>query len=183
MISAVMLTLNDAERLTATLASLAPAAMDGLVAEVILADAGSSDETLATAEDAGARVLAVSGEAALAAACAAARQPWLLILKPGTRLQTGWEASALDHIRKAPQAAGWFRLALAAPGPAARMAEAGASLRGRLLGRPSAEQGLLISSRLYVEAGVAGASHDRLVRALGAPRLRPLAARALTGAP
>ena len=83
MISVVIATQNDAQTLGQTLASLVPAAVDGLVREVILADAGSTDDTLAIAEDAGARVTPCTGslEARLLQRCMAARSDWLLILE------------------------------------------------------------------------------------------------------
>jgi hypothetical protein len=59
-----------------------------------------------------------------------------------------------------PKAAGYFRLALDEHGAMARLKEAGSAL----FGRPGGEQGLLIPKALY-EAG-------------GAPRARPLPARA-----
>ena len=45
MISAILATRNDARRLGETLAALVPAAVDGLVRQVIIADAGSTDRT------------------------------------------------------------------------------------------------------------------------------------------
>ena len=61
MISVVIATQDDERTLGQTLAALVPAAVDGLVREVILADAGSTDHTLAIAEDAGARVAPCEG--------------------------------------------------------------------------------------------------------------------------
>jgi cellulose synthase/poly-beta-1,6-N-acetylglucosamine synthase-like glycosyltransferase len=116
MISVVIATQNDAKTLGQTLASLVPAAVDGLVREVILADAGSTDETLAIAEDAGARVVACAGpaEARLLQGCRDARADWLLILEASTPAPQGWEGAAGRHIeRHAGQAAYWGRSGLA----------------------------------------------------------------------
>jgi hypothetical protein len=180
MISAVIATLNDEARLGATLSSLAPAAMDGFVREVIVADSGSTDATLDVAEDAGARVVAIENpEMAVALGCDEARQPWLLILQPGARLQVGWDAAALVHMRDHPQKAGWFQLALAARGPAARLTEAAAGLGGHLLGRPREGQGLLISKSLYAAVGGPAPTHAQLIGRLGRGRLRSLGVRAL----
>ena len=55
MISVVIPTLNAAKTLPLTLAALAPAAMDGLVRELIIIDGGSSDDTAVIADEAGAR--------------------------------------------------------------------------------------------------------------------------------
>jgi hypothetical protein len=180
MISAVIATLNDEARLAATLSSLAPAAMDGFVREVIVADSGSTDATLAVADDAGARVVAVeNAEMALALGCDEARQPWLLMLMPGARLQVGWDAAALLHMRDHSQKAGWFQLALAARGAAARLTEAAATFEGHLLARPREGQGLLISKALYAAVGGPAPTHGQLVDRLGRGRLRSLGVRAL----
>ena len=177
MISAIVTTLNDASRLTATLAALAPAAMDGFVRQVVVADGGSTDETLEVAEDAGADVVTTG----FADAITMARQPWLLILAPGSRPQVGWEQAAHAHIRDHPDKAAWFDLALAAPGAGARLSEAMAGLESGVLGRPRAAQGLLLSKQVLGEIGPGG-SHAEIVRRLGRARLRSLKVRALVGA-
>jgi glycosyltransferase involved in cell wall biosynthesis len=112
MISVVIATHNDGLTLGQTLASLVPAAVDGLVREVILADAGSTDDTLAIAEDAGARVVGAEGsaEARLAGACKAARAEWLLILEASESAPHGWEAAARRHMEHhAGRTAQWGR--------------------------------------------------------------------------
>jgi glycosyltransferase involved in cell wall biosynthesis len=103
MISAIVSTLNDERRLGATLSSLVPAAMDAFVREVIVADAGSGDQTLEIAEDAGAKV--TKGPNAFQDALQQARQPWLLIVPAGALLDGGWQAVAEAHIADAAAAA------------------------------------------------------------------------------
>lgn len=100
MISVVIPTLNDERRLTAALAPLVPAAMEGLVREVVVVDGGSTDQTFEIADDAGAKFLRSQGEAAdrIAEGVKAAKGPWVLILDPGVRLDFGWESAALKHI-------------------------------------------------------------------------------------
>ena len=149
MITAIVTTLNDAPRLGATLAALAPAAIDALVREVIIADGGSTDATLDLAEEAGARTVCGRRNLVLAEACASARQPWLLILPAGARLEIGWEASVRGHMRRHPAAGGWFRLSLAQPGVSARLEELWVNTAARWLGRIRPEQGLLIASRQW----------------------------------
>jgi glycosyltransferase involved in cell wall biosynthesis len=172
MISVVIPTLNDAQRLTATLAALAPAAMDGFVRQVIVADGGSTDGTLEVAEDAGADVAATG----LAGAITAARQPWLLILAPGSRPQVGWEQAAQVHMRDYPDRAGWFDLALAERGAGARLREAAARFESLAFGRLRPAQGLLITNQ-RLEKLMPIANHADLLRRLG--RSRPLGVRAL----
>jgi hypothetical protein len=183
MISAVITSLDDERRLTASLASLASAAVDGLVREAILVDLGADAAVREAADDAGARMLAAASAAeGLAAACAAARGPWILLLTCGVRLQSGWEHAARRHIERHPEQAGWFALALDADGVGARLGEALAAAGAGWLGRPQPRQGLLISRRLFERAaGQAGAvTHERLVRRLGGRGLRALGVRALS---
>jgi glycosyltransferase involved in cell wall biosynthesis len=116
MITVVIATDNDERTLGQTLASLVPAAVDGLVREVILADAGSTDDTLKIAEDAGARIVQAEGavEARLAAACRVARADWLLILEASVPAPHGWEGAAGHHMeRHGGKAAYWGRSGLA----------------------------------------------------------------------
>ncbi|HEX4179173.1 MAG TPA: glycosyltransferase [Caulobacteraceae bacterium] len=174
MISAVIVTLNDAQRLTATLAALAPAAIDGFVREVIVADGGSADETLEVAEDAGAGVVTTG----FAAAITAARQPWLLILAPGSRPEVGWERAAQAHMRDYPDKGGWFDLALPEPGAAARLGEVAAQWESAAFGRLRTAHGLLICNR-QVEKFAPIASHEDLIRRVGRARIRRIGARAL----
>ena len=188
MISVVIPTLNAAETLAQTLAPLVPAAVEGLVRELVVVDGGSADATLEIAEDCGARVMvAARGRGAqLAAGCQAAKGPWLLVLHADTILPGGWEASAVEHLRGWPQAAGYFRFALDDPSPIARVWEGGVALRCRLAALPYGDQGLLISKALYDEVGgypVWPMMEDvALVRALGRARLHALPVRAVTSA-
>lgn len=152
MISVVIPTLNSAATLAEAMASLIPAAVDALVREVVVADGGSTDDTFAIADDAGARFIKAEGgrAAQVAAGCAAAKGPWLLILYPETRLGSEWIAAARAHLTDYPKSAGYFRLALDEHGAAARLKEAGAAL----FGRPGGEQGLLVPKALYEAGGV-----------------------------
>ena len=116
MISVVIATQDDRLTLGQTLAALVPAAVDGLVREVILADAGSTDETLAIAEDAGARVVRCEGpaEARLLEGCKAARADWFLILEASVSAPHGWEPAAGRHMEHhGGKAACWGRSGLA----------------------------------------------------------------------
>lgn len=106
MISVVVATLNSETDLPHTLAPLVAAAVDGLVREVVTADGGSTDLTLAIADDAGARIV----KGALSEGVAAAKSEWLLILEPGMRLAEGWERLVSTHMAKQPNRAGTFRL-------------------------------------------------------------------------
>ncbi len=154
-ISVVIPALNAAETLPATLAALAPAAVEGLVREVILVDGGSDDATRATAEAAGARVIetAPGRGGQLAEGAAQARGDWLLFLHADTVLDPGWTAEAAAFMRGPETSAGVFTLAFDAEGAAASIVAAGAMIRTRLFGAPYGDQGLLISRTHYDAVG------------------------------
>jgi rSAM/selenodomain-associated transferase 2 len=159
MISVIVPTLNAEQTLGPTLAALVPAAMSGLVRQVIVADGGSADATLAIAEDAGCDIVpADRGRGVqLAAGAAAARGPWLLFLHADTVLAGEWELLAERFIKEAERDGGRmaasFRFALDLPGYRPRMLEKAVALRCRLLALPYGDQGLLISRAFYDELG------------------------------
>ena len=138
MISVVIPTLNAAKTLPLTLAALAPAAMDGLVRELIIIDGGSSDDTAVIADEAGARFeQAEAGRGGqLAYGCDLAKGPWLLILHADTRLSGDWEAVAMRHMRQNPNQAGYFRFQLDDSRLIARIWETGVAARCALMGLP-----------------------------------------------
>lgn len=188
MISVVIPTLNAAKTLPLTLSALAPAAMDGLVRELIIIDGGSSDETAAIADEAGARFeQAEPGRGRqLRYGCDLAKGPWLLILHADTRLSVDWQAEAIRHVRQNPGLAGYFRFQLDDEKLIARVWEAGVAARCAMLGLPYGDQGLLISKAAYEALGgyqdLALMEDVDLVRRLGRKRLVALKARALTNA-
>jgi glycosyltransferase involved in cell wall biosynthesis len=149
MISVVIATQDHERVLGQTLAALVPAAVDGVVRQVIVVDGGSADATLDIAKDSGADVLELSGsdEMRIAQACATARGDWLLILDPAVEPPPGWEAAARAHLARGPDRAAWL-----APG------------RGGLLGGPPKAHGLLVSRRLLEQMGGYGPG---LARRLG----------------
>jgi glycosyltransferase involved in cell wall biosynthesis len=100
MITVVLPTRDSAARLVHVLPLLVPAAVDGLVKAVVFADAGSTDATLAIAEDSGARVVPATGDAGarLAAGCAAARSAWILALGEDLILPEAWRTPVEAHL-------------------------------------------------------------------------------------
>ena len=158
---------------------------------MVLADGGSSDETEAIADAAG--CIFVKGEKDLGlrlreGANAASRGEWLLFLDPGGMLEEGWTREVrkfLDTIGRAghgDRRAATFRIAYEGFGMKPRLAEAAASARLVLTGRPRAEQGLLISKLLYQKIGghQKGANaHKRLIAKLGRMRIVKLRSRVL----
>jgi hypothetical protein len=101
MITLIIATRDDEEDLAHALAALAPAAMDGVVRDAIVVDAGSRDGTLEVADEAGCAVVRGSGAAALMQAAELARGDWLLFLSPAAVLEAGWPGEALGFIDRA----------------------------------------------------------------------------------
>lgn len=95
MISVVVPAAKSARDLAGLLPVLVPAAVDGLVREVIVADPAPDEATLALCEDAGADLVAD-----LAAAAGRARGDLILALPADLRLRPGWEESVRRHLER-----------------------------------------------------------------------------------
>ena len=182
MLSAIISTQNSERSLVPTLSALVPAAAAGLLAEVVIADAGSRDATAEVADIAGCRFTS-STEALgirLKAAAATVRSPWVMFLRAGAVPQPGW-IEAADHfiqttglLEDAGRAA-IFRLPGGPPTPCARgLRSFWQSCALRLRRGPRPEQGLLIARRLYDAIGGHSAGDDAeaaILRRLGRQRL------------
>jgi rSAM/selenodomain-associated transferase 2 len=183
-LSVIIPTLNAARTLPATVSALGP----GL--EIIVADGGSHDGTIACAENLGARVItAARGRGPqLAAGADAAQGPWLLFLHADTVLEGHWRADAAAFMSDARHttAAAVFRFALDEPSAWARRLERMVAWRGRTLCLPYGDQGLLIHKAFYRALG--GFSAEPLmedvdmIRRIGCARLHTLKSAAFTSA-
>lgn len=193
MITVVVPTLNAEDSLAATLTSLVPGAVDGVVRQVIVVDGGSSDRTLRIAEESGADILrAERGRGRqLQAGASAARCPWILFMHADTVLDAGWEREAATFIERVdigqrPLAAAAFRFALDDLGLLPRVIEAGVAVRCTLFRLPYGDQGLLIPRRLYEEIGgfrpLPLMEDVDIVRRLGRKRTLILRTQAVTSA-
>jgi rSAM/selenodomain-associated transferase 2 len=193
MITVVIPTLNAETSLAATLTSLIPGAVDGVVRQVIVVDGGSTDRTLRIAEDSGADIVrSEPGRGGqLRAGASVARFPWLLFLHADTALGSGWEREVAAFIERVdigqrPPAAAAFRFALDDMGFLPRMIEAGVALRCTLFRLPYGDQGLLIPRRLYEEIGgfkpIPLMEDVEIVRRLGRGRTLILRTQAVTSA-
>ena len=154
MLSVIIATRDSERALVRTLAALVPGATAGLITEVLVADAGSQDDTAAVADVAGCAFLALDGPLGgrLKRAAAAARAPWLLFLKPGTVLDASWTGEARHFIEQCQPDAHAAMFRRGAQGqPALR--EALSLLLAALVARPSPEQGLIISKQFYDRLG------------------------------
>jgi hypothetical protein len=182
----IIIPTDESERgLVQTLAPLVAGATAGLIAEVIVADAGSADATAEVADLAGCLYLAMGAAvgARLKSAAATARSPWLLFLRPGTVPEPGWIEAIEGFIgagRDTERAAIFRRRVeeFEQPGVAAALA----ALRAALFGSTtSPDQGLLIARRLYERIGGHDPSEDAeraLLKRLGRRRIVLLSAAA-----
>jgi rSAM/selenodomain-associated transferase 2 len=192
MVSVVIPALNAEATLPATLSALVPAALEGLVREVIVVDGGSADRTREIADHAGAEVITAPANrgAQLRAGANAARHPWLLFLNADTVLDAGWEREAahfMDRVDNGSSrhAAAAFRFALDDDGLAPRALEGLVRLRCFLM-PPYGDQGLLIGRRQYDRTGgyrpLPLMEDIDLVRRLGMRRVKLLRPRAVSNA-
>jgi glycosyltransferase involved in cell wall biosynthesis len=176
----VVIPTNESERtLVRTLACLVPGATAGLIAEVILADAGSSDDTAAVGDVAGCRFMPLPGPlgARLNAAAVAARASWLMFLRPGVVLDPNWLREAEEFLAGADV----MRVATFRPGGRERRSMLGEALSlaaAALFSPLHPDRGLLIHKSLYVQLGGHRAEpedpeHD-LLRRLGRARVTTL---------
>jgi len=185
----VIIPTHESERtLVRTLGCLVPGATTGLIREVILADAGSRDETAGVGDVAGCKFMPLPGPLAprLQAAAAAARSDWLLFLHPGTVLDTGWVGEAIRFVETAePSLCAVFRRA-AQPARTSTLGEIGALIRSGFH-YPRPEQGLIVSKKHYASIGghsaEAAKPESELLRRLGRSRIVRLRSGAVTMGP
>jgi rSAM/selenodomain-associated transferase 2 len=187
-LSVVIPTLDAAACLPAAFVALETGR--GIVREVIVADGGSTDDTLAVAREWSARVVTASrgrGQQ-LAQGAEAAVGKWLLFLHADTRLERGW-AEAVRRFIADPtsrERAGYFAFRLDDDVPAARRLERMVEWRSRALGLPYGDQGLVIARGFYQRLGgfppLALMEDVALARRIGRRRLVPLDVVALTSA-
>jgi glycosyltransferase involved in cell wall biosynthesis len=158
MLSVLIETRDDEERLARTLASLIGAVVEGVVREVIVCDLGSSDQTHYVAEHAGCHFVAVGGARA---GIGIAKADWLLFIEPGARLVEGWGDAVTVHVNRST-----------APARLARSRTARLPLLARVFSanRPLA-QGLLITKRQAASLAKHAGSAEALARGLATKTL------------
>jgi len=175
MLSVIIPTRDSEEGLARTLASLVPAAAEGVVREVVVVDAGSRDGTRIVADAAGCTLVEAQGswaERVGAGVTAARRAPWFAFLAPNVFLEGEWfreAASFIDRIERGGRAdreVATFRLAFDDFGWKARLGERLVSIAGGLFGRPLREQGLLISRRHWETLSAAPSRPEGIVTRL-----------------
>jgi len=178
-VSAIIPALDAGETLSA---ALSPLLASALVADIVVVDGGSGDDTVVRARAAGARVLTTPRGRGpqLAAGAAATCCEWLLFVHADCRLAPGWEEKVRAFVAAAGagERAGYFDLVLDDTHAGARRLERLVAWRSRKLGLPYGDQGLLIARRLYDSIGgfapLPLMEDVDLARRLGRRRLAPL---------
>ena len=175
MLSVIIPTEGVEQPAVATLAALVPGAAAGIIREVLLVDRGDNGVIERVADVSGCRFLRFDGTraASLAAGAKQSRSPWLMFLRPGAVLDTGWIEETTQFIQGVAASgrprAGVFRYARSP------YADTGLRDRFRVIARkiagPLSDQGLLIArdhyNRLGGYAPDARRSVARLLRQLG----------------
>lgn len=95
MLTVLMECRNNEAELAHTLAALVPAAVDGLISDVIVLDHGSRDGSARVADAAGCRFL---DQWDLGETLRAARGGWIMLLEPGARPESGWIEEVGEYV-------------------------------------------------------------------------------------
>lgn len=164
MLTVIIPTHDDEEKLARMLPGLVPHAVSGAISEAVVYDSGSSDATQRVAEIAGCRFVG-AGATAPADLIAEARGQWLLFLDAGARPVGDWIDAVEEHVNRPDAGAARFR---SAPDPDANWWR-------RLVGRRAPSRpfarGLLISKRQALALSRPDMALDALPRGLAARNL------------
>src|SRR6202000_2080577 len=101
MLSVIIPTEGVEQPPVATLAALVPGAAAGIIREVLLVDRSDNGVIERVADVSGCRFLHLEGSraAAMAAGALQARSPWLMFLRAGAVLDTGWIDETTQFIQ------------------------------------------------------------------------------------
>ena len=149
-LSVIIPTLNEAPSIeTAIEAAASPDC------EIIVADGGSTDGTVARARMSGAAVIAAPSCRARQqnAAAEAARGRVLLFVHADTRLPRNYGAQIFDTLLCPEVVAGAFRFKTDYDRPGMRLIEKAAHLRATLFQMPYGDQALFVSKKIFERAG------------------------------
>ncbi|MBZ6377180.1 hypothetical protein B5C34_06215 [Pacificimonas flava] len=148
-ITVIIPALNEAGAIARTIESAAGA-------EIIVADGGSGDDTVAIARRLGAQAVEETGgrgaQQNAGAAMAGPGNP-LLFLHADTLLPSGWMQDVEQLLSRTDTALGAFSLRIADARPAEKVIAAGASLRSRCFGLPYGDQALFLRRDAFDRLG------------------------------
>jgi len=160
MLSVIISTRDDERGTVATLAALVPGATAGLVADVLMLDAGNNPAMRQIADAAGCAFLICPSDDeqpanGLLLAAQRTRSPWLLFLQAGAVLQPGWIEETMAFIEhNSASARGRGAVFRYARSPYAERPRPGiARALWRWLPGSSPDKGLLISRTHYERLG------------------------------
>lgn len=179
-ISVIIPTLNEAGLLGATLRALQNIAGT----EIIVADGGSCDSTIAVASAAGARVITSPAGRAIQqnSGAAIATGEILLFLHADTLLPTAFAQMIRTCLSQERTVAGAFKLAIDLPGPGITFITAMANARAKFLQLPYGDQGLFLTRKNFDKIGgfpqitiMEDFALVRKLRSLGRIRILPAA--------
>ena len=150
-ISIIIPTLNEAENLPATLASI----KSSVDLEIIVVDGGSSDETLELANSFGVRLLTTTANRArqINAGGLAATSKVLLFLHGDTCLPLGFVSYVQDVLAMPGVVAGAFRLGIDGSEFGLRIIELLANFRSHLFQMPYGDQAIFVKKDIFHALG------------------------------
>lgn len=159
-LSIVIATRNAEATLPGTIEPLMEGLRAGLIRDLVIADAGSTDYTGRIADAVGAEIVTGPADrsALLRLGTEAAQGRWILALRSGTRLQDGWSDAVGEHLRTDKGGRACFRLGGGGLRPL------WANLGVRILGRAGVDHGLL-----FAKSDRAAAGRVRLLAATAIP--------------
>ncbi len=150
-ISIILPARNESDRIQASVKS----ALAGPHIEAVVVDGGSTDDTAARANQAGAAVLTTNPGRAeqMNRGADLATGDLLVFLHGDTCLPTGYEHEVRTLLSRPEVAFGAFRLGIDAAGSSLRVIERLANLRTRWLGLPYGDQALVLKRETFEAAG------------------------------
>jgi len=150
-LSVVVPALDDAELVGNAVRS----ALAGGAADVVVADGGSADDTLARAVEAGARAISAGRGRArqMNEGAAGAAGEVLCFLHADTVLPHGWAAAVRGALSADGVVAAAFDFAVPAEAPHSAALQAGGTVRWRLTGTPYGDQALCVPRHVFEALG------------------------------
>lgn len=150
-LSVIIPTLNEAAHIGDVLDDV----LQGEGLDVIVADGGSTDDTVAQAAARGVRICRGAGGRArqMNQGASLARGAYYLFLHADSRLPARFDGVIRRVLGDATVAAGAFSLGIDAAAEKIRLVEYGANLRSRHLGLPYGDQGLFLRGERFHQCG------------------------------